>query len=55
MKKFDALIKGGTVVDGTMKARFVGDVGVKNGVVAQIGHDLAMDRTWEQHRRLLEA
>ncbi|MXY86706.1 MAG: amidohydrolase family protein [Chloroflexi bacterium] len=37
MAKFDVLIRGGTVVDGTRVPRFVGAVGIKDGVVAQIG------------------
>ena len=37
MAKFDVLIRGGTVVDGTRVPRFVADVGIKDGVVAQIG------------------
>ncbi|MYD73396.1 MAG: amidohydrolase family protein, partial [Chloroflexi bacterium] len=37
MAKFDVLIRGGTVVDGTSVPRFVADVGIKDGVVAQIG------------------
>ena len=37
MAKFDILIRGGTVVDGTRVPRFAADVGIKDGVVTQIG------------------
>ena len=37
MAKFDVLIRGGTVVDGTRVPRFKADVGIKDGVVAQVG------------------
>ena len=37
MAKFDVLIRGGTVVDGTRVPRFVADVGIKDGVVTQVG------------------
>ncbi len=37
MAEFDVLIRGGTVVDGTRVPRFVADVGIKDGVVAQVG------------------
>lgn len=38
MADYDILIKGGTVIDGTMIPRFRADVGIKNGKVAKIGN-----------------
>lgn len=43
MRKFDTVVKGGTVVDGTQMPRFVGDLGIKDGVIAGIGTDLPTD------------
>src|ERR1700691_2137956 len=43
MKRFDALIKGGTVFDGRRNPRFKGDIGIKNGCIAQIGQLDAAD------------
>jgi len=40
MAKFDTLIKGGTVVDGSGSTPFVADVAVKDGMIAAIGHAL---------------
>ena len=37
MAKFDAIIRGGTIVDGTGTPRYVSDVGINEGRVAQIG------------------
>lgn len=37
MSDFDTLIRGGTVIDGTMIPRFKADVGIKDGKIAKIG------------------
>ena len=37
MAKFDVLIRGGTVVDGTRVPKFKADMGIKDGRVAQVG------------------
>ena len=37
MAKFDVLIRGGTVVDGTRVPKFKADLGIKDGRVAQVG------------------
>lgn len=37
MSAFDLIIRNGTILDGTGKARFSGDVAVKDGVIAQVG------------------
>ena len=34
---FDLIIRGGTIVDGTGEARYVGDVAVKDGLIAAVG------------------
>lgn len=34
---YDIVIKGGTLVDGTGKPAFVGDIGIENGRIAEIG------------------
>jgi len=34
---FDLVVRGGTVVDGTGRPRAVADVGIRNGVVAEVG------------------
>ncbi|MDB5969947.1 MAG: hypothetical protein JWQ90_2397 [Hydrocarboniphaga sp.] len=41
MKGFDVVIKNGTIVDGTQMPRFVGDIGIRNGVIEQIGSNVS--------------
>jgi N-acyl-D-amino-acid deacylase len=38
MPEFDKIIKGGTIVDGTLTPPYKADVGIKNGRIAKIGH-----------------
>ncbi len=38
MAQFSKLIRNGMIVDGTRTPRFRGDIGIANGVIAQIGH-----------------
>ena len=40
MSAFDLVIRGGTVIDGSGDARFVGDVGIKDGLIAELGQGL---------------
>src|SRR5437868_12967465 len=37
MTDFDIIIKGGTIVDGTRTPRYVSDLAIKDGKIAQIG------------------
>ena len=37
MSKFDLIIRGGTIVDGTGAKAYVGDVALKNGQILQVG------------------
>jgi N-acyl-D-aspartate/D-glutamate deacylase len=37
MKSFDLVIKNGTIVDGTNSPRWVGDIAIKDGLIAAIG------------------
>ncbi|MGE0659490.1 MAG: amidohydrolase family protein, partial [Reyranellaceae bacterium] len=38
MARFDRIIKGGTVIDGQRLPRFKADIGIRDGVIAEIGH-----------------
>lgn len=38
MAEFDTIIKGGMIFDGSRTPRYRGDIGVKDGVIAEIGH-----------------
>jgi N-acyl-D-amino-acid deacylase len=38
MARFDRVIRGGMIVDGSRLPRFRGDIGIKHGVIAEIGH-----------------
>jgi N-acyl-D-aspartate/D-glutamate deacylase len=37
MRRFDTVIKGGTIIDGIRTPRFVSDIGIKSGRIAYIG------------------
>jgi N-acyl-D-amino-acid deacylase len=37
MKKYDRVIKNGTIIDGLRQPRFIGDIGISNGVITEIG------------------
>ena len=43
MAQFDTIIKGGTIVDGTKVPRYLGDIGVKDGKIAEMGKLNASD------------
>jgi N-acyl-D-amino-acid deacylase len=38
MAEFDCVIRGGTIVDGTLVPPFKADLGIKDGRIATIGH-----------------
>ena len=38
MARYDRIIKNGMIIDGTRLPRFKGDIGIKDGVIAEIGH-----------------
>lgn len=43
MAKFDRVIKNGMIVDGTRAPRYRGDIGIRDGIIAEIGHIDAAD------------
>ena len=38
---FDLIIRNGTIVDGTGRAAFIGDIAVRSGLLAQVGGTVA--------------
>ena len=38
MQQFDIIIKDGLIIDGTRVARYRSDIGIRDGVIAEIGH-----------------
>jgi N-acyl-D-amino-acid deacylase len=38
MARFDRVIRGGMIVDGSRLPRYRGDIGIKDGLIAEIGH-----------------
>ncbi|MGH8595598.1 MAG: D-aminoacylase, partial [Gammaproteobacteria bacterium] len=40
MAEFDTIIRGGTLVDGSGKPAFTGDLAIRDGLIAAIGHNL---------------
>lgn len=43
MTIYDTIIKGGTVFDGTRAPRFIGDIGIKSGIITHIDRDSQLD------------
>ena len=43
MAQFDTIVKGGTIVDGTKVPRYLGDIGIKDGKIAEMGKLNASD------------
>ena len=37
MARYDTIIKGGTIVDGARTPRYMSDIAIKDGKIAQIG------------------
>ncbi|MBT6910540.1 MAG: amidohydrolase family protein, partial [Rhodospirillaceae bacterium] len=38
MARYDRVIKNGMIIDGARLPRFRGDIGIKDGLIAEIGH-----------------
>ncbi len=45
MADYDTIIKGGTIIDGTLIPPYRADVGIKNGIITKIGHLKSSDAT----------
>ena len=44
MSKYEVLIKGGTIVDGTRSPRYLGDIGISEGVIKKISTNIPRDQ-----------
>jgi N-acyl-D-amino-acid deacylase len=44
MQKYDLLIKEGTIIDGAMAPRYVGDIAIKDGIIEKIGRNIGRER-----------
>ncbi|TVV75954.1 N-acyl-D-amino-acid deacylase family protein [Sphingomonas solaris] len=47
MAKFDLLIKGGTIIDGLQTPRYRSDIAVKDGIIVEIGGNIAAEQADE--------
>jgi N-acyl-D-amino-acid deacylase len=43
LASYDLVIKNGTIIDGTQMPRFFGDVGIRDGVIAEIGANISTE------------
>ena len=51
MAKFDLIVKGGTVIDGLQTPRYRSDIAVKDGLIVEIGGNIAADQAMKSSMR----